>query len=79
MIHLSGWDTSYTPITEGESLQKGRDDLIHFKKRRIWKNCLQLSLTMRVKAFVRIVVLFREAKANGVVTTLRVIIWASPK
>ena len=37
MIHLSGWDTSYTPITEGESLQKGRDDLIHFKKRRIWK------------------------------------------
>ena len=37
MIHLSGRDTSYTPITEGESLQKGRDDLIHFKKRRIWK------------------------------------------
>ena len=37
MIHLSGRDTSYAPIPQGENLQKGRDDLIHFKKCRIWK------------------------------------------
>ena len=78
MIHLSGRDTSYTPIPQGENLQKGRDDLIHFKVSNL-KNCLQLSLTTKAKAFVRIVVLFRQAKANSVVMILRVIIWASPK
>ena len=35
MIHLSTRETSYTPITQGENLLKGRDDLVHFKKRRI--------------------------------------------
>ena len=37
MIHLSGRDTSYTPIPQGENLLKGCDDLIHFKKGRLWK------------------------------------------
>ena len=33
----SQWSRHLVPIPQGENLQKGRDDLIHFKKRRIWK------------------------------------------